>query len=62
MASREAKEPLRTMFVLHCSLSALPKGNKAKGEHEDAEDDSSYRVWAPLGLGTCLERRSRVVA
>ncbi len=50
------------MFVLHCSLSALPKGNKPEEEHEDAEDDSSDGVWAPLGLVACLERRSWIVA
>ena len=62
MASKEAKEPLRTMFVLLCSSLALPKGNKPEGEHKDAEDDGSDGIWAPLGLVACLERRIRVVA
>ena len=62
MASREAKEPLRTMFVLLCSLLTLPKRNKPEEEHKNAEDDGSDGIWAPLGLVACLERRSWVVA
>ena len=62
MASREDKEPLRTIFMLLCSLLSLPKGNKSKGEHEDTENDSSDRIWIPLGLVACLKGRTWVFA